>query len=170
MANASKTFTAIYFDYALADAKAFLSTDEVYQLVSLHVAMNETDKDGFVSWAATVEYRTEAQSNEMIAEARAAYAAPVVVAEVAAPLTADAANLEAAASLVISLRTYSKYNQVEAAATLDLTGQGVKRYTVRGAGVTNANGRVVWLATDKALERLKAKYSSLTKPAREYWD
>ena len=50
-------FTAIYFNYAMSDAMAYAATlGEWMQLHGVAVVLNAADKDGFVSWTATVTY------------------------------------------------------------------------------------------------------------------
>jgi hypothetical protein len=78
------------------------------------------------------------------------------------------ASLEAAATLVIRERTHGKHNHVYAPVELELTGRGIELYPYETS--ETANGRRTWLVTDAALLKLKAKYSSLTKPRAEYMD
>ena len=151
MATALNTIEATEFATALADATAFVANAFVSEVINLDITRNESEGMAPATYTATVTYRVAA--------------APVV-----APLTADLANLEAAAVLVITERTYSKYNQITAALGLDLSGQGVKPYLVQGRAICNADGRAIWLATDNAMERLKTQYSSFTKARAEYWD
>lgn len=50
-------FTAIYFDYAMADVKAYIATfGTALELHGISVVRNDPNADGFFDWTATVLY------------------------------------------------------------------------------------------------------------------
>ena len=79
-------FSAIYFDYALNDARAYVALfGSGMELVGINVVRNEAGADGFFGWTATVTY-----TEDLALIAYIKGEAPAAVAEVVEPTHEEA--------------------------------------------------------------------------------